>query len=647
MFRDFCEKVVRLLNHLLKEEKKMNKKEKAFFNEQLAKYLKDHTADILEANQIRERIYFRIKPSVGTASCGYSKESDAYIISVWTLFSKDECAYERSLEELTGLAFHEVGHALYTYSKAVASVADLIGTFPKNAFHVFNIIEDYYIEGRLHRLEHERLGFNDALTSLREGMTKKHIGIAEDIAEQGHLPDPGLELMNYLFGGVESPLITLYIQGLLNQYMGLDPENFVTKSILAKEITELLFKEFEKEASKREESKGESGDGEGEPGDGESGEGEPSDGEPGEGEPSDGQPSKGEPSDGEPGDGQPSKGEPCESEPSDGQPSKGEPSESEPSDGQPGESAPDSWEKLREALEEKAKELARKEKEREAAKAESPPRNSVTTNIKGVEEGEVDRDFTKAAFEGKILAKNLRDLFDHTEKRRYRSGYSSGGRVNPALLLRGQVEAFSRKSIKADSPDVAIAMRIDCSGSMSQAMYGIGPTKSRMSYAAEAAFTLYTMCEELGIPCGIYLGAMGINAMLPVTHKSSSALAESLLGRIFAHGGNADGEEVLGVMDDLMKYPKSKKLLINISDGEPTDTLYETRLKRYNPEHRLSDAFDICKANKIIPLSLGIVSDPNLRNQLRRICGENFLDCEPADICVQMGAWLKRQIRMG
>lgn len=175
---------------------------------------------------------------------------------------------------------------------------------------------------------------------------------------------------------------------------------------------------------------------------------------------------------------------------------------------------------------------------------------------------------------GKIkkLSKGLKAIFE-TEKEESRR--STSGQYN---IVRGSIATtsriFDKRRDPGDKADTAVAVAIDCSGSMMN--------ENRYLAARDAACILGEALRECNIPhymFGFTADCAGADAyhVHYVTWKTwRSAKAHESLSEIFPESDNFDSYAVTYAQELLKEVPQKNKVLIMISDGLPASYAYRS-----------------------------------------------------------------------
>lgn len=193
------------------------------------------------------------------------------------------------------------------------------------------------------------------------------------------------------------------------------------------------------------------------------------------------------------------------------------------------------------------------------------------------------------------------------------TGLYMGRRLDVHALPRDDGRVFSKMRLPNDTPELAIGLLLDESGSM-----GCG---SRATYARAAAIILYDFCQSLHIPVMVYGHSTddGVALYSYAEFDSIDQLDRYRMMDISARGSNRDGAALRFVAEQLAKRSEDIRLLILVSDGQPADDGYygtaaEEDLRGIKAEYRRKG---IC----FVAAAIGDDKD-----SMERIYGDAFLD---------------------
>lgn len=193
------------------------------------------------------------------------------------------------------------------------------------------------------------------------------------------------------------------------------------------------------------------------------------------------------------------------------------------------------------------------------------------------------------------------------------TGLYMGRRLDIHSLPRNDGRVFSKMSLPNETPELAIALLLDESGSMS--------CGSRATYARASAVILYDFCQSLGIPVMVYGHSTdsGVALYSYAEFDSIDKLDRYRMMDISARSNNRDGAALRFVAEQLAKRPEDIRLLILVSDGQPADSGYygtaaEEDLRGIKTEYRRKG---IC----FIAAAIGDDKD-----SIERIYGDAYMD---------------------
>lgn len=165
------------------------------------------------------------------------------------------------------------------------------------------------------------------------------------------------------------------------------------------------------------------------------------------------------------------------------------------------------------------------------------------------------------------LVKKMRAILDNEESTTYQTGKYEGTRFNASRVAFGDFRNFDRQNPPDDAPSLALALRIDESGSMVR--------DDRIKNAQLAALAVTDFAKALKIPLMIY----GDTADISMREKTSIysykefqddyQFVDAKLMAMKPRQNNRDGVVLRLMADKLLNQTATTKLLINISDGQP------------------------------------------------------------------------------
>ncbi len=165
------------------------------------------------------------------------------------------------------------------------------------------------------------------------------------------------------------------------------------------------------------------------------------------------------------------------------------------------------------------------------------------------------------------LIQKTRPLLEHETASEFAPGQLYGTNFCADRLAAKDFCYFSRKRPPEEDPDLAVALRIDESASMSA--FG------RIEAAKQAAIALYEFCSICNIPVLIYgdtadrshLEQMSLYSYVDFDSKDPEE--KYSLSNIQGRSNNRDGMAIRIVADRLLTASQKTKLFISLSDGQP------------------------------------------------------------------------------
>lgn len=221
----------------------------------------------------------------------------------------------------------------------------------------------------------------------------------------------------------------------------------------------------------------------------------------------------------------------------------------------------------------------------------------------------------------KQLLKILRDRRTGTKQ----TGLIYGRRLDTRSLYRSDEKYFYKNRIPNDRPQLATALLIDQSGSMScsaRDSSGQQLFQNKIQAASNAAVLLYDFCVDLGFPImvaghttsGIHNVTLEVMAAFQKVDKTDRF---RICGAT-ASGGNRDGTALNYMLSELKKRPEDIKLLFIVSDGLPSD--YRSREEGIN---HLKSVMEDARKSGVLVFAAALDEDIP---QLRDIYGDTMFE---------------------
>lgn len=221
-----------------------------------------------------------------------------------------------------------------------------------------------------------------------------------------------------------------------------------------------------------------------------------------------------------------------------------------------------------------------------------------------------------------------------------------GRRMDVHALCRNDGKVFYKNVLPNETPELAVGLLLDESGSMSSC--------DRATYARASAVIMYDFCVSLDIPVMIYghstgheLGYYEHESKVDTVELYSYAEFDGFndddryrLMDISARSCNRDGAALRYVAERLSDRPENVKILIIVSDGQPA-------AKGYNGTAAEEDLRGIRQEymrKGIIFVAAAIGTD---KENIQRIYGDSFMDISDLnELPVKLTNIVKRHIRV-
>ena len=229
---------------------------------------------------------------------------------------------------------------------------------------------------------------------------------------------------------------------------------------------------------------------------------------------------------------------------------------------------------------------------------------------------ENNKKYIKAANE---LANRVLPFLKNEVSTQYSKNRYYGTKFEASNVSKKDYRYFSKKNPPNESPSMAVAMRIDESGSMK--------ANNRIEMAQATAILIWEFCKKCSIPIGIYGDTADINNTEDVSIYSYSDFDNQdkddcyRMMQISPKGNNRDGVSIKYVAEKLLKVDADIKVLFIISDGKPLakpnykDELAKEDLKRVISEYSRKG------------INFFVAAIGNDRDVIKDIYGQNkFLD---------------------
>ncbi|MDD2981022.1 MAG: nitric oxide reductase activation protein NorD [Hespellia sp.] len=213
----------------------------------------------------------------------------------------------------------------------------------------------------------------------------------------------------------------------------------------------------------------------------------------------------------------------------------------------------------------------------------------------------------------KRLQSNVKEILDKKRNGEKLSHLIYGKRLEARCLYQNDGAYFSRTKLPGEPSELAVGLLVDESGSMS--------SDSRITMARQAAIILYDFCSSLDIPITIYGHTEDSDVEL-YSYAEFDSLDKNDCYRLMdisARACNRDGAALRYVAAHLDARPEDLKILIIISDGQPSGEGYygtaaEADLRAIKQEYRKKG---------VLVFAAAIGSD---KDRIKEIYQDGFLD---------------------
>lgn len=217
------------------------------------------------------------------------------------------------------------------------------------------------------------------------------------------------------------------------------------------------------------------------------------------------------------------------------------------------------------------------------------------------------------------LSRQVLELLDSEESTSYQKGKYEGQRFNASRIAYGDLRNFDKKNPPHEQPSLAVAIRLDESGSMIR--------EDRIEAAKKAAIAIAEFAKRVNIPLMINGDTADVSVREKTSIFSYKEFADTFqwldekLVTMKPRQNNRDGAVLRVVADKLNQQTATTKLLLNISDGQPK------ALPDYTGKKAKEDIQEVIKEydrQGIIFIAAAIGQD---KEEIKEIYGESrFLD---------------------
>lgn len=217
------------------------------------------------------------------------------------------------------------------------------------------------------------------------------------------------------------------------------------------------------------------------------------------------------------------------------------------------------------------------------------------------------------------LSRVINDLLNKEVSNDFSSGKYYGARFNPSHVAYGDLRNFDKKNPPNENPSLALAVRVDESGSMLK--------DNRIQNAKLAAVAVSLFAERTNIPLMLYGDSADLSQREKTSiysYKEFDDRYDFLAAKISTmkpRQNNRDGVPLRLLAEKLSQQPADTKVLLSISDGQPK------ALPDYTGEKARQDiqaVLDDYERKGILFIACAIGED---KKQLRTLYGDNhFVD---------------------
>lgn len=217
------------------------------------------------------------------------------------------------------------------------------------------------------------------------------------------------------------------------------------------------------------------------------------------------------------------------------------------------------------------------------------------------------------------LSRVINDLLNKEISNDYASGKYYGARFNPGHVAYGDLRNFDKKNPPSEQPSLALAVRVDESGSMLR--------DDRIQNAKLAAVALSLFAEKTNIPLMLYGDSADLSQREKTSIYSYKEFDDSYdfmaakISTMKPRQNNRDGVPLRLLAEKLSQQSADTKVLLSISDGQPK------ALPDYTGEKARQDiqsVLDDYERKGVLFISCAIGED---KEQLRTLYGDNnFVD---------------------
>ncbi|HFD6481949.1 TPA: AAA family ATPase [Enterococcus hirae] len=217
------------------------------------------------------------------------------------------------------------------------------------------------------------------------------------------------------------------------------------------------------------------------------------------------------------------------------------------------------------------------------------------------------------------LSRQILDLLENDESTTYQKGKYEGQRFNASRVAYNDLGYFDKKNPPHEQPSLAVALRIDESGSMIR--------DERIEAAKKAAIAIAEIAKRVNIPLMIYGDTADVSTREKTSIFSYKEFSDDFqwldekLVTMKPRQNNRDGASLRLISNKLSQEAATTKLLISISDGQPKALPDYTGKKAREDIQSVLSEYD---RQGVIFVAAAIGQD---QKEIKEIYGENrFID---------------------
>ncbi|EMF0531727.1 AAA family ATPase [Enterococcus hirae] len=217
------------------------------------------------------------------------------------------------------------------------------------------------------------------------------------------------------------------------------------------------------------------------------------------------------------------------------------------------------------------------------------------------------------------LSRQILDLLENDESTTYQKGKYEGQRFNASRVAYNDLGYFDKKNPPHEQPSLAVALRIDESGSMIR--------DERIEAAKKAAIAIAEFAKRVNIPLMIYGDTADVSTREKTSIFSYKEFSDDFqwldekLVTMKPRQNNRDGASLRLIANKLSQEVATTKLLISISDGHPKGLPDYTGKKAREDIQSVLSEYD---RQGVIFVAAAIGQD---QKEIKEIYGENrFID---------------------